>query len=199
MLVIYEWTDPYRLRSDLWMRELDGSERQLTHDARLFAPDARSSDNAIVAVQNVAGTTRLVRVSADGHAQPLTTANLDTTWSAPRWSHDGARLAATRWVRGGTMSIVVLDSAGRSPRVLASARATVDDPAWSADDQSLLFSVNGTGTAGIWSVNVGTGALTAVASGVTSLDSPQPAGNGMLMVVPSAVPPPVSATEPVPG
>jgi hypothetical protein len=178
----WEWRDPWRLRSDLWLRDAAGRERQLTHGARLFAPDARAKDGAIVAVQNVAGTTRLVRVSADGAVQPLTGAGLDTNWSAPRWSHDGTRIAATRWVRGGIMSIVVLNSLGRELRTVASARATVDHAAWSADDRTLLFSVNATGTAAVWSADLATGALRRVARGSTSLDEPLAVPGGFVAV-----------------
>jgi Tol biopolymer transport system component len=172
----YDYTDPYRLRADLWVRDTDGSEHALTHGARLFAPDARWNDGAIVAAQNLAGTTRLVRVDASGAVTPITSTNLDTTWSAPRWSHDGTRIVATRWIRGGTMSIVVLDSTGRNARIVASARATIDDPSWTLDDASVLFSVNATGTASIWAVDVATGVLHPGVAGATSLDAPQALG-----------------------
>jgi hypothetical protein len=177
-----EWEDPYRLRSDLWVREADGRERRLTRGARLIAPDARARDGAIVATQVVAGSTRLVRVGWDGAVTPITTAALDTNWSAPRWSHDGTRIAATRWVRGGTMSIVVLDSAGHHPRILASARATVDDPTWTLDDSSVLFMANTSGTGVIWSADVATGALRVVGSSTTSFDSPLAVRGGVVAV-----------------
>ena len=177
-----EWEDPWRLRSDLWVREVNGRERRLTHGARLIAPDVRARDGAIVATQVVAGSTRLVRVGWDGAVTPLTTAALDTNWSAPRWSHDGTRLVATRWVRGGTMSIVVLDSVGRNPRDLASARATVDDPSWSLDDSAVLFMANTSGTSEIWSADVATGALRVVGSATTSFDSPLAVRGGIVAV-----------------
>ncbi|MCX5761415.1 MAG: hypothetical protein NTW72_07905, partial [Gemmatimonadetes bacterium] len=175
--------DPWRLRSDLWMRERDGTEHALTVGARLFAPDARVRDGAIIAVQNVAGTTRLVRVSDAGTVTPLTTASLDTTWSAPRWSHDGTRIAATRWVRGGTMSIVILDSLGGGARALASARATVDAPAWTPDDRAILFTVNATGTAALWRADVATGALQGGAAASTSMDAPELLADGRVLAV----------------
>lgn len=178
-----EWADPWRLWSDVWVREVDGSEHALTRGARLFAPDARWSDGAIVAAQNVAGATRLVRVDAAGAVMPITRASLDTTWSAPRWSHDGTRIAATRWVHGGTMAIVLLDSLGHGARVLASARATVDDPAWTLDDKTVLFSVNATGTAAVWGVDVATGALHPGVAGPTSLDAPEAVAAGRYLAV----------------
>lgn len=177
-----EWEDPWRLRSDLWVRDVDGRERRLTHGARLISPDARAGDGAIVATQVVAGSTRLVRVGGDGAVTPLTTAALDTNWSAPRWSHDGTRIAATRWARGGTMSIVVLDSAGQNARVLASARATVDDPSWTLDDSAVLFMANTSGTGVVWTANVATGALRIVGSSTTSFDSPLAVQGGVVAV-----------------
>ncbi|MHB1068446.1 MAG: TolB family protein [Gemmatimonadaceae bacterium] len=177
-----EWEDPWRLRSDLWVREVNGREHRLTHGERLIAPDVRARDGAIVATQVVAGSTRLVRVGWDGAVTPLTTAALDTNWSAPRWSHDGTRIAATRWVRGGTMSIVVLDSAGRNPRTLASARATVDDPSWTLNDSAVLFMANTSGTGEIWSADVATGALRVVGSATTSFDSPLAVRGGVVAV-----------------
>lgn len=177
-----EWADPYRLWSDLWVREANGMEHALTQGARLFAPDARARDGAVVAAQNVAGATRLVRVDARGVPTPITSASLDTTWSAPRWSHDGTRIAATRWVHGGVMSIVVLDSLGGAPRVLATARATIDEPSWTLDDAAVLFSVNGTGAAVVWSADVATGALHALTRGPTSFDTPEAVTGGFVAV-----------------
>jgi len=177
-----EWEDPWRLLSDLWIRETDGRERALTRHARLTQPDVRARDGAIVATQVVPGTTRLVRVSAAGDVTPLTTASIDTNWSAARWSHDGSRLVATRWVRGGTMSIVVLDTLGRALRTLASARAVVDEAAWTLDDAAVLFSVNSTGTAEVWRADIATGALHRVAVGATSLDTPAPIAGGFVAI-----------------
>lgn len=176
-----EWVDPWRLRSDLWMREADGREHRLTHGARVFAPDVRR-DGAIVAAQVIPGSTRLVRVSAAGEVRALTGGSLDTTWSAPRWSHDGTRIAATRWAHGGEMSIVVLDSIGRDTRVLVRARGVLDEPAWTADDSSLLFSANVDGTSHIWSVELATGALRQLTDGATSFDSPTPGLDGFVAI-----------------
>lgn len=177
-----EFQDPWHERADLWVREANGTERQITHGARLFAADARPNDGAVVAAQNVPGTVRLVRVSLNGDVRPITGSSLDTTWSAPRWSHDGTRIAATRWVRGGTMSIVVMDSLGGHPRAVATARATLDEPAWTLDDRRVLFSVNGTGSTAIWSADVATGALRRVSGGSTSLDTPTPTRDGVIAV-----------------
>ena len=177
-----DWDDLWRLRSDLWIRERDGREHRLTRGARVLAPDARVRDGAIVAVQVVPGSTRLVRVDAQGAVTPITTTSLDTTWSAPRWAHDGTRLAATRWVRGGVMTIVVLDSLGRVQREVAAARAVVDEPAWSADDATLYFDVSVSGIATVWSADLASGTLRQLTRGATSLDSPTPVAGGFVSI-----------------
>ena len=177
-----EYEDPWRMRSDLWVREKDGTEHALTHGARLFAPDARATDGAIVAVQNVAGSTRVVRVSDAGVVTPLTGASLDTTFSAPRWSHDGTRIAAVRWERGGAMSIVLLDPASGAATVLVSRRGVLDNPSWTSDDRTLLFAANVDGASRLWSVDVASRALRAGALAVTSFDVPELTNSGVVSV-----------------
>jgi hypothetical protein len=146
-----EYADPFTVRGDLWVQADASStldfgaaargQRRLTSGARLAHPDARRADGAIVAVQTVAATTRLVRVSADGSTiTPLTRAVVDTQWAEPRWSPDGARLAAVRIARGGRSAIVVLDTLGRETASLGDERAVAAAPGWSADGRTLVWS-----------------------------------------------------------
>lgn len=138
----YEYSGPYRYRSDLFV-ERDGERPgRLTAGARLFAPDANAA-GALVATQVVEGATRLARVSDAGEVTPITTAHLDTLWSEPRWSHRGDRIVASRWLRGGVAQIVVLDSSGRQQRVVASARHVLAAPSWGWADSAILFTDNG--------------------------------------------------------
>lgn len=146
-----DFLDPYRLRSDLYVSR-GGRETRLTTGARLFRPDARA-DGAIVAVQAVAGTTRLVRVSADGATvEPLTAADAGVQWTEPRWSPDGARVAAVRWRAGGSSQIVVLDTLGRVEVVAASARAVQAAPSWSPDGGALYYASDSSGRAELYRV-----------------------------------------------
>ena len=70
-----DFLDPYHIRNDLYVQR-GASEIRLTRGARLSAPDARA-DGVIVAVQDVPGTTRLVRITRDGRTiVPLT----ETIW-----------------------------------------------------------------------------------------------------------------------
>jgi hypothetical protein len=144
-----EYGDPYHVRSDLYI-ERAGVRTRLTHGARLAQPDARG-DGAIVAVRYEPGTTALVRVSADGRAiTPLTTVAADTEWAEPRWSPNGALIAATRWTRGAYADVVVLDSTGRLVRAFTHDRAFDASPSWSPDGRSVLFTSNRTGNQNVY-------------------------------------------------
>ncbi len=144
-----EYTDPYHVRSDLYT-ELAGKKTKLTHGARLAQPDARG-DGAIVAVRYEPATTTLVRVSADGRAiTPLTGTAADTEWAEPRWSPNGALIAATRWTRGAYADVVVMDTAGRIVRTFTHDRAFNASPSWSPNGRAVLFTSNRTGAQNVY-------------------------------------------------
>ncbi|MHB1222966.1 MAG: hypothetical protein ACYC2G_02800 [Gemmatimonadaceae bacterium] len=185
-----DFLDPYRLRSDLYVSR-GGRETRLTSGARLFRPDARA-DGSIVAVQAVAGTTRLVRVSADGATiAPITSTDARVQWTEPRWSPDGRRIAAVRWSAGGLAEVVVLDTAGRVEIVAASARAVQAAPSWSPDGGTLYYASDSSGRAELYRVVLparqavgGTATGTATSAGATldhQLDH-QAAGDGQIAV-----------------
>jgi len=133
-----DYRDPYRLRSDLWI-EQECARRRITTGARLTQPDARR-DGEIVAVQAVAGGSRLARVSRDGRTiAPITGGGPDTNWSEPRWSPDGTRIAAIRWLDGGTQQLLVLDTLGRVTHTLESRRAVVASPSWARSGSAVFF------------------------------------------------------------
>ena len=140
-----DFVNPYEQRSDLYV-ERDGREHRLTWGARLTAPDARA-DGAIVAVQIVPAGTRLVRVSSDGRRiTPLTAGGMDEQWTEPRWSHRGDRIAAIRWLRGGTSQIVILDTAGTVLQVVASGHSVQATPSWAASDAGVFFASDKSGS-----------------------------------------------------
>ena len=144
-----DFTDPYQVRSDLYVSR-GGEERRLTHGARLFRPDARA-DGAIVAVQGRPGTTRLVRLEADGRRlRALTATSVDTQWTEPRWSPDGRRIAAIRWRAGGFADVVVLDTLGAVQAVVMSARSVQAAPSWSPDGRVLYYSSDSSGRAELY-------------------------------------------------
>lgn len=148
-----EYLDRFHTRGDLYVERGDAAER-LTYGKRLSAPDVRA-DGEIVAVQTVPAATLLVRISADGkRITPLTSASLDSQWTAPRWSPDGSRIVAVR-LSGGTSSIVVLDATGTNVRTVVHARAVLRSPTWTPSGSSVLYTSDESGSAQLTTVAVG--------------------------------------------
>jgi hypothetical protein len=139
-----ERQDPFITRSDLYRG--DGArEWRLTNGARLTQPDVRN-DGSLVAVQYVAGGSRLVRVSADGQAiTPLTTTVSGERWAEPRWAPAGDRLAAVQLLAGGVQRVVVLDAAGDLQRVVTGARAVFASPSFTPDGRRLVWASDRSG------------------------------------------------------
>ncbi|MFI5239441.1 MAG: hypothetical protein ACHQQP_06490, partial [Gemmatimonadales bacterium] len=124
-------------RGDLYATR-NGHDVRLTDNQRLSEPSVRA-DGRIVAVQTAPSTTRLVLVSTDGREiLPITTASLDTQWTAPRWSPDGTRLVAVR-MSGATNEVVVLDSTGQVVATPVRERAVIRSPAWLPDGHEIIF------------------------------------------------------------
>jgi len=167
-----EYTSPYEVRSDLFVQR-NGHEHRLTRGARLSLPDVRA-DGEIVAVQTIPGATRLVRVSPDGRrVVPITNGGLDEEWNEPRWSHRGDRIAAIRWRYGGTSEVVVIDSAGHEQFAFASGHSVQATPAWTADDGSIIYTSDRTGTAQIYLTSVADRRETRLSDAPAGLFEPQ--------------------------
>jgi hypothetical protein len=132
-----EYFDAYTLRSDLYVHDSTG-DRRLTHDARLIYPDVRPSDGAIVAVQLIPGSTRIVRVSATGAVAAITTGG-GAEWAEPRWSRAGNHIAAVQLLPNGVQRIVMLDTLGALVSVITETRAVVATPAFSPTSPSILM------------------------------------------------------------
>ncbi|MEK6612869.1 MAG: hypothetical protein AABZ29_08785, partial [Gemmatimonadota bacterium] len=67
-------------------------------------------------------------------------------------------------------------------RVLASARATVGFPSWTAADRAIQFAVNNSGASAIWKADVESGRLTPGVVASTSLDAPEATADGYVAV-----------------
>ena len=171
-------TSPYEERLDLWIQRGD-TQTRLTRGARLHSSDARS-DGKIVAVRNARASTQLVLVSADGKTiAPLSAATLDEQWADPRWSRDGARIAAVRLSRGRS-EIVIFDSAGRELDTIGSSYAITDAPSWSADGRYLYFASERSGSSQLYVASlerrpIEIRRITSVATGIFQPD-PSPDG-----------------------
>lgn len=180
-----EYLDPYTARNDLYV-EQNGRTRQLTSGARLMQPDARLEGGRgpgldIVAVQVVPGADRLVRVRVNGglvSIAPLTPSSPDTIWSEPRWSHDGTRIAATRWTHGGDSEIAILDRTGRVITTVGQSHAVNNSPAWSADDRAIYLTSDRTGRSALYRATVADGSLVRIAESATGLFENEPSPDG---------------------
>ncbi len=139
-----EFRGAYRIFADLY-EQRNGQERRLTHGARIAEIDVRA-DGRIAAVQSRPGTTRLVLLDRNGrNLRALTATSLDTHWSEPRWSPEGARIAVTRWRRGGFANVVVLDTLGVVIHEVTSDRAFDSSPSWTPDGRAVVFASDRTG------------------------------------------------------
>ncbi|MDQ3244353.1 MAG: hypothetical protein M3Q09_11540, partial [Gemmatimonadota bacterium] len=176
-----DYVDAFHFLNDLYI-EKDGRETRLTTGARLWAPDARR-DGSIVAVQGLPGTTRIVRVSADGKTVvPITVGDAALQWSEPRWSPDGRRIAAIRIRSTGVSELVVLDTLGSVVGVPVSERAIVASPSWGGDDR-LFFTSTRTGVTqaytAVAAVQPTSGVM--ISSASTGLLSPEPSPDASAM------------------
>jgi len=132
--------------------------RRLTEGARLTQPDVAPDGRSVVCVQNGGGSTWLATVvldSLDGPAwkelskrqrarapklapRRLTDSPYGTQFFQPRYSPDGATIAAARALKHGR-DIVLVDAAGAQREWLAT---ELDErgPQWTADGSALLYS-----------------------------------------------------------
>ncbi|MGH7506793.1 MAG: hypothetical protein ACRELX_14140, partial [Longimicrobiales bacterium] len=149
-----EYTSTYRIRQDLVLVTPGGTER-ITRDARLQDPDVAGDGLRIVAVENDAGTNRLVIVDrTTGEVRPLTEFAPDVHWASPRWSPDGARVAVSRFTRGGEYDVVVLDTAGVILARLTADHAIDTHATWSPDGRWILFSSDRSGIPNLYAAEV---------------------------------------------
>ncbi len=150
-----EWTDRYRLFSDLYSQAPGGGESRLTRHARLEQVDVSRDGRSALALQDSAGLTRLVaRDMASGDVSPVTRFDATRYWAFPRWSPDGRRIAAARWSRAGDWDVVVLDPAGDVLAEITRDRAVDSAPAWSPDGRWLLWESDRTGIPNIFAADV---------------------------------------------
>ena len=154
----FEFTDPYRLTSDLYRVTLDGWVDRLTHGRRITTADVAPEGERAVAVQEGGGTNSLVLVDlGTGGVTPLTDPFPDTHWAYPRWSPDGSRIAAVRWVAPGMMDIVILDATGTVTTRVTNDRAVDTTPFWTPDGTTLLWSSDRTGIPNLFAAAVPAG------------------------------------------
>ena len=149
-----EFTDPYRIFSDLYVVAPEGSVRRVTEGARLTAPSAEPEGASVVAVSEGKGTQGLVRVMlADGTVTELVPPRPEVYWAYPSVSPDGRWIAATRWADG-RHDVVILDAAGNLRHQVTSDRPLDFAPAWSPGGRHLVWSSDRTGISNIFAVAI---------------------------------------------
>ncbi len=154
-----DFTDRYRLTSDLYRAGRDGAVERLTRGERLTYADASPDGRRAVAVQEGGATNALVIVElATGEVTPLVERRPDRHWAYPRWSPDGTRIAAVRWDAPAMMDIVVLDEAGDVVSEVTRDRAVDNTPFWSPDGSTVVWSSDRTGIPNLFASNLEDGA-----------------------------------------
>ena len=140
-----DFTDRYRIFSDLYVVAPGGSARRVTWGARLSAPSVGPAGAWAVAVADGGGTNALVRVDLrDGSTEPLVAAVPGTYWADPAVSPDGRWIAVTRWTAG-RHDVVILDAAGRLVHEVTHDRALDLAPDWDAGGRYLVWASDRTG------------------------------------------------------
>ena len=151
----FEFTDRYRIRSDLVHIDEDGGERRITSGARLDQPSASPDGRYVVAVQDGEGTNRLVRVElSTGSVEPLTEFVSARHWAYPRWSPDGRWIAASWWSPGAFYDLVLLRPDGTIAHHITRDRAVDLGPTWSPDSRWLVWASDRSGIPNLYAVEV---------------------------------------------
>ena len=149
-----DYTDRYRVFSDVHVATVDGAVRRVTRGARLTAPSAGPDGTWAVAVTEGEGTNGLARVDLlDGSIRTLAAPEAGTYWAYPAVSPDGRRIAASRWTER-RHDVVVLDADGRVTHEVTRDRALDLAPKWSADGRYLVWSSDRSGILNILGAKV---------------------------------------------
>lgn len=138
----YDYSDPYTLRSDLYVHDSTGDSR-ITHNARLIHPDVREKDGAIIALQLFEGGTRIVRVN--GSAVTPLTSDGTGEWAEPRWDPTFNTIAAVQLLKTGVQRIVLLDTLGNIVRIVAESRSVMATPTFVSNTGELMWASDRSG------------------------------------------------------
>ena len=150
----HDYTDRYRLFSDLHVATLDGAVRRVTEGARLTAPSAGPDGTWAVAVTEGGGTNGLARVDLlDGSVRTLVAPEAGTYWAHPAVSPDGRWIAASRWMER-RHDVVILDAAGRVTHEVTRDRALDLAPKWHAEGRYVVWSSDRSGIPNILGAEV---------------------------------------------
>jgi hypothetical protein len=132
--------------------------RRVTWGASIRGADPAPDGRRAVAVQCLEGFCGLVMVDLrGGRITPLAAGAADRVFDHPRFSPDGATVAAALQERG-RWKLVLIDTAGGAPRVVHDdARGSTYDPVWTADGSELLAVSEAGGIANLVRVDLASG------------------------------------------
>jgi WD40-like Beta Propeller Repeat len=141
-----EFNDRYRVFADLYVVTPDGSQRRLTHGARIEQPSVVPGGARAVGVLQGDGATGLASVNlVTGEVTELVAPETDVLWSFPRVSPNGRWIAASRWSPEAFTDIVILDARGTLVTEVTRDRALDVAPAWSPDGRWVVWGSDRTG------------------------------------------------------
>jgi Tol biopolymer transport system component len=137
-----------------------GRVRRLTRGLRAREPDVSPDGRTVVFVRKLGDRSDLFLVDMDGgEPRPLTTSAAYTEWGDPRFSPDGARVAASRLLPGGWLDVVVLDVASGSVTEIVHDRAKDVEPSFTPDGGALVFRSDRDGRSNLYAHRFSDGAL----------------------------------------
>lgn len=180
--LVFDEPEVYRLfetRGDL--RAVDvasGRVRRLTRGLRAHDPDL-GPDGRIVFVRQLAERSELALLPASGGAPiDLTHSAPQTRWSGPRWSPDGSRVVASRYLPGGFLDPVLVDPASGGVTPLLADRAKDVEPAWTPDGSHVVFRSDRDGVSNLYALRLADGALFRVTNMLGGAFTPDVAPDG---------------------
>jgi Tol biopolymer transport system component len=157
--LVYEEPENYRIfrvRADLRMVDLGTRQtRWITRGLRARDPDVAPDGRTVVFVRQQGDRSDLALVALDGAApRDLTHSEAGTQWSAPSWSPRGDVLAASRWLPGGWLDIVLVDPVSGAVTPLTRDRAKDVEPTWTPDGAHVVFRSDRDGISNLYAARV---------------------------------------------
>jgi Tol biopolymer transport system component len=162
--LIYDEPEAYRLfavYSDLKAVDVaSGRVRRLSSGLRAHDPDVSPDGKRLVFVRRVEDRSEVWTLELEGGAlHPLTESGPGTQWSGPRFSPDGARVAAARWSEGGWLDLFLIDAESGALTRLTEDRARDMEPEWTPDGGHLVFRSDRDGVSNLYALRLDDRAL----------------------------------------
>ena len=178
-----EYAGPFAVNSDLRIVEVKtGHVRKLTRRMRARDPDVSPDGRAIVFVKRSVDRSDLWLVDADGkNPRPLTASSEDTVFADPRYSPKGDRIAASRFLPGGFLDIVLVDPLSGAIESVTDDRARDIEPTWTPDGSALVFRSDRDGISNLYRFTCATGELERLTNVVGGLAMPTVSPDGAIL------------------